>query len=107
MAITYTTTPDSEDRWGKRSILVVQATLDNPYPAGGYHVYPQQFGFKTAVAVIPIGINTAGLGYIAQYNTSTGNLVILRTAAAASTPLEEPVGVDLSTVKVYLLLTGL
>jgi hypothetical protein len=108
MAITITTLPDSEDRWGKRPILGIQVTLDTPYQAGGYELDPAQFGYKSgSMACIVMGVHTAGVGYHYVWNTSTNHLQVYYTGAGFSGVLAEAVGTNLSSVVLELLLTGL
>ena len=75
---------------------VVDITLDSSYPTNGYTA---ALGLTAANlncgrginGMSWIGNNTAAAGYVPQYNTQTGNLQILVSAAAGS-PLEEVPG---------------
>jgi hypothetical protein len=107
MAATLVTVPDSEDRWGKRPIIAVRVTLDNPYPAGGYFIDPAQYGYKFGFGAMVIAVNTAGTPYHYVWNLSTQCLQVYYTGAGFSGVLAEAVGADLSSVELMLLFAGI
>ena len=107
MAATITKLPDSEDRWGKRAIIAASVVLDNPYPAGGYYIGPEEMGFKLAMGAVVIAVNTAGSAYSYIWNTSTNKLMVFETGAGLSGVFAQPIGVDLSSVNVHLVFLGL
>ena len=61
----------------------------NAYVAGGFSL--DGCGIQTVIGVAQIGNDTAGEGYVAQWNTTTNLLQIFVSGASAS-PLQEFVG---------------
>jgi hypothetical protein len=65
---------DTDDVWGKHRVSVWDLTGDATYAAGGYAVTAAQFGLRQIYGMKHIGGNTAGAGFMVQYNTGTGKV---------------------------------
>ncbi len=95
---------------GSHTVIIVDATWDNSYAAGGEVINASDVGLVTINVVIP----TATAGYNAVYsktNDASGKLAIYPTInpstnSATATPVDASAGRDLSTVVATLFIVG-
>ena len=92
MAIVYNIVRKSPDQ----SKMVVDITLDGSYSAGGYALTPASLGLLAAPDMVD-PILRSGQGLVPVWNQSTGKLMMYRTGAVVSTPLQEAVNTDITT----------
>lgn len=66
---------------GYRRIVDIALDSANAYVSGGFSLVG--CGIQTVLGVTWMGCNTAGVGYVPVWNTQTGKLMILTSAASA------------------------
>lgn len=80
--------------------------LDASYPTGGY-VVPTSIPISTIHAMSPAGSNTAGQGYVMQYNKQTGKIQMFWTGGATAAVLQEvAAGTSFSSATLTVLSMG-
>lgn len=92
---------------GARYERIVDVTLDNSYPTGGYSlpVTNAALALRNAIHDIRPGVSTNG--YVVNYIPSTGKLKVFRIGGSLTAPLTEVANaVDLSAETVRLRVTG-
>ena len=100
--LTITRVADGEDVLGSHQRLRVWDVVpSNSYPTGGFTITPQRFGLKVIRAVLQGTNNTAALGYVVQYISSTGKLAVLTGALA-----QPSANTDLSALSFRLAFIG-
>lgn len=72
------------DAWGASDVGFFNVTGDSSYPAGGYAVTGQSFGFRLLAGLSQLGTNAAALGYELWYNTATQKIQVLLNGSDAS-----------------------
>jgi hypothetical protein len=112
MSLTIVVQPDEGNvSLGPIPTSVVAVTGDTSYPTSGYTA---ALGFTAAnlncgrgiIGVALLGSNTAALGYVPWYNSTTGNLQILVSAGAGVALEEVPGNPNVSTFTWLLFVIG-
>ncbi len=85
MSVTIVETADlSNLSWGPMPVVFGNITLDSSYPAGGYGstqgLNAAAFSLRGIEGIYAVGANTAGMAYLAQWNTTTSKLMMYTVA---------------------------
>ena len=99
------------DYWNRHKANIVQVTLDNSYPTGGYAFEPKatQGGVSDVVAVfISVRAGVAADGRVYQYDPTNKKIKAFEDGATVAGALDEVVAAtDLSTVVLNVLVIGI
>jgi hypothetical protein len=90
---------------GSLYLEIDKITGDASYPAGGYSI-PSSVGIGTILAMGEGGVNTSGVGYFPEYNTTTGKLQVLWPAGSAQVMAEVTTGTVLTAVTFTMISIG-
>ena len=74
MALTFTKLPNGEDVFGSHRIVFYDVLCDSSYSAGGYAIASADVGLGYLYGAQVLGLNTAGAGFVFQWNQQTGKL---------------------------------
>lgn len=110
MAATIAGAVSGEDVWGRHRVRLITVTGDNSYPAGGYAISGQQVGIRSIAGMVQAGGNTAALGIIPFWNTTTGKLQFTYPTETATSPNvggDAPPGTNFSAVTFTMLVVAL
>jgi hypothetical protein len=81
-------------------VSIDDITLDTSYSSGGYSV-AGVVPLNSVLGMVCVGGNTASLGYVPVYSTTTGKLLIY-VASSSATPLVEFASTDLSALTIRM-----
>jgi hypothetical protein len=89
---------------GQFVFKIVEATLPNPYVVGGIAIAPADVGLRKLDVLIPL---TASSGWALAWDQVNQKLKAFGSNGAAPAALAEATAIDLSAIKVYLLVIGI
>lgn len=110
MSATVTGVVSGDDVWGRHRVRMVTVTGDASYPTGGYALTGQQMGFRNIAGMTCMGGNTASVGIIPYWNTTTQKLQFLYPTETATSPNvggDAPSGTNMSGVVFTMLVSSL
>lgn len=82
---------------------LVDVTLDNSYPTGGYPITAAQLGFNRILGVI---VMSHPSGYTFEYDAANNKLKAYRVNTTAAALSEVPNATSLTGINVHLLVVG-